>query len=74
MSAADRRAADLVGQFSLILGELEGFPAEEVKRVDDLVHVGEWAVELENLCSQPYEYEFVVPPESSRPSKGWAGK
>ena len=62
MSSRDRRATKIVEQFDDVLGGLPDFPEGEVERIRELVRVGEWAIALENLCSQLYEYEFVVSP------------
>ena len=50
-------------QFSDILDGLGAFSAAETERVKELVRVGEWAIALENLCSQLYEYEVPVSPQ-----------
>lgn len=60
MSTTRSRATDVATQFSQILSDLRGFPTEELNRVDGLAQAGEWAIALENLCSQLYEHDFAV--------------
>jgi hypothetical protein len=63
MSPEEQRAAMIAEQFAAVLGGLRDFPEAEIDQVKDLVRVGEWAVALENLCSQLYEYECAVAPK-----------
>ena len=43
-----------------------GLPERDVDSVEELVQVREWAVALENLCTQLYEYDLPVPIETVR--------
>ena len=51
---------NLVHRFHLILDEIVGLNEEEIERVEELVQVGEFAVALENLCTQLYEYDVAL--------------
>jgi hypothetical protein len=62
MRPQDRRAAIIAEQFAAVLDGLRDFPEAEIDQVKDLVRVGEWAVALENLCSQLYEYGCALAP------------
>lgn len=39
-------------------------PAEQITEMQELTKAGEPGVALENLCTQLYEYDVVVAPES----------
>lgn len=40
-----------------VLHEVEGLPAHDIESISVLVRAGEWAVALETLCTQVYEYD-----------------
>jgi hypothetical protein len=65
MRAPGERERQLVHQFHLILDSFVGLPERDVDSVEELVQVREWALALENLCTQLYEYD-PVPIESVR--------
>lgn len=46
--ATDLRAA---------LKAVEGLPVPDVERISVLIDAGEWAIALETLCTQVYEYD-----------------
>jgi len=46
----------------VILSDFDGsLPVEQLSEMRELVKAGEPGVALENLCSQLYEYDVVVP-------------
>lgn len=40
-----------------VLHEVEGLPAHDIESISVLIRAGEWAVALEALCTQIYEYD-----------------
>jgi hypothetical protein len=54
---SNEKAGRLVHLFHVIMDSIADLPQDDVERVEELVQVGEWALALENLCSQPYEYD-----------------
>lgn len=51
---------NLVHRFHLILDQIVDLDQDEIERIEELVQVGEFAVALENLCSQLYEFDVAV--------------
>jgi hypothetical protein len=66
MRAPGERERQLVHQFHLILDSFVGLRERDVDSVEELVQVREWALALENLCTQLYECDIPVPIESVR--------
>jgi hypothetical protein len=44
----------------LILDRVVGLDQDEIKRIEELVQAGEFAVAIENVCTQLYEYDVVI--------------
>ncbi len=61
ISAPD--GGNLVHRFHLVLDQIVDLDQDEIERVEELVQVGEFAVALENLCSQLYEYDVRISDE-----------
>lgn len=51
---------NLVHRFHVILDAIVDLDQQEIERVEELVQVGEFAIALENLCTQLYEYDASI--------------
>ena len=64
--SSDERVGQLVHRFHVIVDSIVDLPQDDIERAEELVYVGEWAVALENLCTQLYEYDVDVSDEILR--------
>jgi hypothetical protein len=62
--SADERAGRLIHRFHVILDSIVDLSQDDIERVEELVQVGEWAIALENLCTQLHEYDVELPAET----------
>ena len=53
--------SNLAHLFHLILERVVNLDQDEIERIEELVWVGEFGIALENLCSQLYEFDVLVP-------------
>ena len=60
MTSPPPNGGNLVYRFHVILDQIVDLDQGEIERVEELVQVGEFAVALENLCTQLYEYDVAV--------------
>jgi hypothetical protein len=57
-------SANFVHRFHQILDAIVDLGQDEIERDEELVQAGEWAIALENLCTQLYEYDVIVADET----------
>lgn len=55
---------NLVHRFHLVLDQIVDLGQDEIERIEELVQVGEFAIALENLCSQLYEFDVALPDDT----------
>lgn len=60
MTKPTPEGGNLVHRFHLILDRIVDLDQDEIERVEELVQVGEFAIALENLCTQLHEFDVAV--------------